>query len=142
MLLIPDVRQATGYDCGPACVGAVLALFGRPPPAVPHTPQDGCDPRTVEHVLRSAGLQVVAGEMDAADLTHHTRHGRPVMTPVQLHGGGHWVVVAGIVNGYVWFHDPAAGPQSMRLGQFLTQWRDADRLPAVWDSWGVAVWER
>lgn len=143
MLIPPDVRQVEDHDCGPACLRSVLQLFGRPDSRpIPHTPQDGCDPRTVEHVLRQHGLQVIAGEMSIADLAHHTRAYRPVMCPIQLHGSGHWVIVAGVVNGHVWFHDPLAGMSSLRLGQFLSNWHDTDRLPAIWDSWGVAVWER
>lgn len=140
-IVIPDIRQEQAWDCGPTAVRAVLSAFRRKPVDVPCSPQDGTDPRTIEHVLRSAGLFVLAGEMSLADLAHQTRNGRPVLCPVRLSDCGHWVVVTSVGRRDVLYHDPTHGPSALPKYEFHDAWRDFDRLPAVWDRWGIAVRE-
>lgn len=142
MLTIPDVRQRADYDCGAACVAAVLRALGIKVPVELWdlaNPVQGMPPDTVEAVLRGAGVRVVSGQMSAADLQHFTRSGAPVLCPVNSGGEGHWVVVTGVGRGRVHFHDPAAGPTSLRVKEFLPMWQDSHWLGGVYKNWGIVA---
>lgn len=140
LLDIPDVRQASDYDCGAACLDAVAQFHGlrvRGPARLANAVQ-GMSPDTVEAVLRALGLPVLSGTMAVADLRHLTRTGRPVLCPV-ARAGGHWVVVRGVARGKVHFHDPAAGPGAEREADWLAGWRDVARSGAEFARWGIGA---
>ncbi len=142
MLQLPDVRQAENYDCGPASIDTVLRFFGvRSKTSVVQCANeiDGTHPATLETALRRAGLLVCAGRMSLADLTHHTRLGRPVLCPVDLFGG-HWVVVRGATSKRVYFHCPSEGPQWVTRDRWLSIWHDSERSGDVFVNWGLSVW--
>jgi ABC-type bacteriocin/lantibiotic exporter with double-glycine peptidase domain len=100
---------------------------------------DGTDPRTLEAFFRRLGLRVQSGEMTPADLTHHTRAGRPVAALVQLAGGGHWVTVWCADAKAVYWHCPIAGLRSDSPARFRRLWWDWDRFGVHFRQFGVAV---
>lgn len=141
MLTIPDVRQHDDYDCGTACVDAVLRFFGvRTTAGVLGlaNPVQGTSPDTVEALLRATGLPVLSGTLRVADLKYLTHSGRPVLCPVAI-SGGHWVVVAGVWRTTVYYHDPDEGPRAMPAGKWRDLWRDGTRAGHEFDRWGIAV---
>lgn len=142
-LLIPDVRQRSDFDCGQAAVEAVFRYHGLTG-AVRRlaNPVQGMAPDTLEAVLRSVGLAVLSGEMTAADLRHLTATGRPVLCPIQHDGVGHWVVAAGVARGKVHYHDPLAGPRSLRLAEWADRWTDTGRHGTAFVRFGVCGWPK
>ena len=141
MLMIPDVRQTTDYDCGAAAVDAVAEFHGqrrRSLSGIKHiaNPVQGMAPETVEAVLRSIGLTVLSGVMTVADLRHLTRTGRPVLCPVAT-GGGHWVVVRGVTRCRVHYHCPTHGPSSLPILSWESQWHGETRHGHGFERWGI-----
>ena len=51
-------------------------------------------------------------------------------------------VVRGVGRGWVYYFDPAAGEAKARAADFEAAWHDADRLNAVFRSWGVVAYPR
>lgn len=144
-LALPDRRQTTGWGCGPAATRVALEYLGVRRPArrvregLPHSPQDGTDPRTIEAFLRGLGLDVQAGEMALCDLAHHAAHGRPVLCLIQAGGVGHYVVSAGLFRGRVYYQCPADGPADLPPTGWLSVWHDTDRYGTVYRRFGIAV---
>ena len=144
LLTLRGCPQAGPHDCGEAAVRTVLRYWKvRGADAVRFaTPQDGSDPRTLEAAMRLAGLHVLSGEMTADDLRHFCNAGKPVVALIQAHGAGHYVCTRGISRGWVYYYDPAAGEAKSRVADFAAAWHDADRLNAVFRSWGVVAYPR
>jgi ABC-type bacteriocin/lantibiotic exporter with double-glycine peptidase domain len=141
VLVLPDVRQAAGHDCGAAVLECVLRFYGVAPArwvrALPN-PVQGVSPDTIEAVLWATLGRVCRGTMTTADLRHHTRAGRPVLCPVADHGG-HWVCVAGVERGRVHYHDPLTGPAVAGAADWDRRW--ADSTPGVpYTRFGLTGW--
>lgn len=149
LLDLPDVRQESHYDCGPAVVEVILRYFGLDCPGREElstqlvTSQiDGTDPRAIESYLRRAGLGVQMGEMAWEDVRHHGGLGRPVvliMTPSTV---GHYVVSRGVVRGHCHIHCPLTGPRRYAREALEAVWYDHDRLGPWYVGFGIAVWRR
>jgi ABC-type bacteriocin/lantibiotic exporter with double-glycine peptidase domain len=140
MLDIPDVRQGSGHDCGPAVFRAVVAFFGLKAPAPKADPLAGLHPEYLEPLLREAGLQVLSGEMDTDDLKYHTRRGRPVVCLIRHGDTGHYVVASGVSRGRVHYHCPLSGPSSVPAAEWDARWTDRDRR-SRFRRFGMAVWK-
>ncbi len=143
LLSIPDIRQADDYDCGSAAVAAVDTFHGarRRAPWNLSNRTDGMSPDTVAALLRAMGYRVLSGPMVAglADLHHYTRAGLPVLCPITVDAGGHWVVVRGVGRGRVYLHDPTHGARSVRAHTWLDGWRDTSASGHPYDGWGVVA---
>lgn len=142
-MILPDIRQAHTWDCGPTAARIVFRCLRRR--MTPDTlsrlnasPIDGTDPRALEGALRAAGLGVQSGEMTWDDLRHHTAAGRPVVCLVNANGVGHYVVCGGIDCGRARIQDPAAGPVEIGRSAFLSSWRDVDRWGVHYRQFGIA----
>lgn len=141
MIELPDVRQNHDYDCGLACIRAVMALLGLKGELTGDSiasAVDGMSPDGVERVFRWYRVPVVAGTMQVRDLKHYTATGRPVVCPVSLYGG-HWIVVVGVERNWVHYHDPLRGPDRRRVEVFRGLWTDMTRAGHTFDNWGIAV---
>jgi predicted double-glycine peptidase len=138
MIDIPDVRQSTGYTCGPAAVRAALSAVGyefseADLAAAMGTTTAGTSPRGMLAALRTMGFDFTAGTMDLSDLAHFTRRGCPVVCLTTL-VGGHYVTVAGLDRRCVHYHDPLAGTLWFPRRHFLDRWHDGD-----WQQWACAI---
>lgn len=136
--------QRDDWTCGQTAARAVYRCLGVRKANQDHpkgSPIDGTDPREIERAFRASGLLVQSGTMTPADLTHHTRHKRPVVCLVTEPGGvGHYVVVGGVRRGRVYYHCPGAGPKAESVAQFVARWHDVDRTTQRYEQWGIAVW--
>lgn len=143
LLTIPDIRQREDFDCGSAAVDSLCAFYGprRRTPVKLANRIDGMSPDTVSAVLRALGFRVLAGPMvgGLADLQHYTRAGLPVLCPITVDAGGHWVVVRGVERGRVYLHDPTHGPRSVRAQAWLGGWRDTSASGHEFDQWGIVA---
>ena len=139
--MIPDVRQRTNYDCGPAVVKSVLDHLGLRR-SLDHltsrlltSPIDGTDPRSIEAYLRHEGLKIVAGEMTLADLRHFCQTGRVVICLTK----NHYVAVTKVTASRIYVQDPQAGPCVHRLMDFPPAWVDVDRWGVTYHQFGIAI---
>jgi ABC-type bacteriocin/lantibiotic exporter with double-glycine peptidase domain len=139
VITLDDRRQKNGWTCGRVAIEIVWDYLGLGNRSVPSTPLDGTSPDTLESVLWQSGVTVQSGSMDLADLQYHTRRGRPVICAVTEESGeGHWVVVAGVRHGKVYFQCPLDGPCKEAAQQFEMRWQDHTRRGVVYTQWGVA----
>ncbi len=134
------IWQATDSDCGPACVTWLLKHWGIKNirlddiTAALHTNAfDGTDPRTIEAYLRSWGLKVLAGEMEVSDL----KQSRPVLLTLR----NHYSVAVACQRNRVTLMDPSEGEVKVSISELMERWSDVDRLGAVYNRWGLAVWK-
>lgn len=142
MIALPDIRQKGTYDCGAACVDTVFAALGIRASAALLGLSNGIQgtaPDTVEAMLRAARLPVVSGTMTVKDLKHFTDDGRPVICPITLPDGGHWVVVRGVARLIVHLQCPVDGPMTRTVKQWMGIWSDRSRSGQLFDRWGIAV---
>ena len=142
---LADIRQRTDYDCGLAAVRVLLrALRRRPSPdAMRHlgtTAIDGTDPRAIEVCLRAHSLMVCSGSLHW-DMLGPLSKKTPVLALVTSGGIGHWVVVAGVENGFVYYQCPSNGHERLGRKAWIGRWRDVDRLGAIYHQWIIAAWK-
>lgn len=137
ILSIPDVRQADDYDCGWACMDAILRFYKqreRGPQTLANRVQ-GLAADTVEALFRALNFRVLSGTFDPGVLKHLCDSGRPVMCAITVDVTSHWVVVAGVTRRYVHYHDPLVGARKVTIGEWVEHWRDPQ-----WDEylrWGI-----
>lgn len=102
-LAVPVRLQSTNYSCGAAALQAVLDFWGiegseKEVGSLAGTNAlEGTRPQEIIDVARKLGLAVE--ERHGAtwhDLGHSLTMGCPLLCAVQMHGGGHWVVVTGL----------------------------------------------
>jgi HK97 family phage portal protein len=147
LLDVPDVRQESDHDCGPAAVLAVCQFFGVEVTraallaSLDTTQAGGTTPAAVLGTLASLGLSASAASgMTLADLTRYHAAGWPVLCPVTLYGGvGHWLVVLGVGLGQVIVHDPAVGRRLILAEQWVQDWSDKDKHGAEYKAFGIGV---
>ncbi len=143
LLSLPDIRQATGHDCGDAATATacLLAFHGLAANGRQATATHGTDPVQIEGRLRRLGLAVVAGTMAVDDLRHYCDSKRPVICLVHWPDGedSHWIVARGVSRGWVYYHCPEEGLGKCRLSDFELAWRAEGRL-ADYKSWGITAW--
>jgi ABC-type bacteriocin/lantibiotic exporter with double-glycine peptidase domain len=138
---LPDIRQKHDHDCGHAALRCLAAYHTGSPNGVADlsTQQHGTDPATIEAILRSWGWCVSAGERTLSELAYYCGDGRPVLTPIQRHGGGHYVVVYAVTRSRVWFQCPVDGASWLSHDEWANVWHDNGRY-AGFHSFGVVAW--
>ena len=146
MIDLPDIRQQGEHDCGTTAVRVLLRSLARRVTsgqfsALACDPVDGTDPRAIETFLRGVGLRVLSGSMTWADLITLTASGRPVICLITpSHGIGHYVVVGSAQQSLVRYQCPSIGPDMLARIRWMRQWKEVDRLGAVYHQWGIAAW--
>ena len=116
---VPTVLQSTRYDCGPACLSAVLAAFGRrvPLPALRASLDPGRDgisalelrDEAIAHGLDCRGRR-------AADIAALTRLPLPLVAHWE---SDHYVVVTAVASKHVEVMDPAIGRRRIPHAEYL-----------------------
>lgn len=144
MIDLPDIRQKDDHSCGVVAYRVLLRyLRVRRKKAVEPLSSmiDGTDPRAIETYLRELGLNVLAGSMRMEDIESLTDTGRPVICLITPeHGVGHYVVVGGTDERFVYYHCPTHGALIMTRVKFEACWHEVDRLGAKYRRWGIAAW--
>jgi predicted double-glycine peptidase len=137
---VPDVRQRTGYTCGPAALLAVCAHYGVGPGDEARIAADmrirraGSDPAHLVAAARRYGLSTREHRgMTDAGLRRCLRRRRPVIVMLQAWAeppprryrdhwrSGHWVVAIGFDDAGVYLEDPVLAGVRGFLG-----WRALD----------------
>lgn len=145
---VPLRGQDTAFGCGAASLQAALAWHGIDAAEDDLARDLGTDPVRGTHpdallaAVSRAGLSPGPRQgMTLDDLAALTGEaGVPVLCCVQLHDGGHWVVVTGVEGGAVRFMDPATGgEETLPAADWEAVWHDraADGVPYL--RYGIAV---
>ena len=144
MIDLPHILQRDEHSCGIVAVRILLRYLRvrRKKSIEPLASQiDGTDPRAIETYLRQLGLSVLAGSMTMEDLENCTDTGRPVICLITPeHGVGHYVVVGGTDERFVYYACPTHGALIMTRVKFDSCWHEVDRLGAKYKRWGIAAW--
>jgi HK97 family phage portal protein len=156
---LPDLRQDTDYSCGASAMMAVCEYFGVGPEsedayreALGTNPAEGTSVPRIVAFATAQGLAVEAHEgMTLADLERHVDQGRPVIVLLQAWGdtgdsyaddtNGHYVIVIGYDNQYIYVEDPSLKGSRGRLtrNDFERRWHDEDSRKR-YVHWGMACW--
>lgn len=164
MLAVPHIRQRTNYSCGPACLSMVLAFHGN---AIDEqtlirrtgaTPENGLSPAGIARFLRASRYSHKQQQrMTLALLTAYIDRGWPVVVayqawphkPSQTDLGqcwdhGHYSVVVGVADNFVWLVDPSSKRKRRRVEKtaFVASWRDIETNGRIYRRWGVAIGPR
>lgn len=124
ILDVPDVRQTTSSSCGAAAFASVAQYFSIEPDteseamqALATSEETGTDPERIITVATEHGLESAAvSGLDIDDLEGFVEMGRPVIVCIHDYGtpeeydaneSGHWVVICGTDNDFVYVMDPA-----------------------------------
>lgn len=127
-----DVRQQRSFTCGPAALRSALhTLTGTNADEselskeLSTSERYGTAPDAITEAAASHGLGVRQQSLcTLADLRRHTDGSGLVLTPIQLHDGGHWVVVYAVDADGIHFHDPVEGDSVLPVSQWNRGWMD------------------
>ncbi|MGE5571258.1 MAG: C39 family peptidase [Rhodospirillales bacterium] len=142
---VPYIRQEEN-GCGAASIAMVMQYWKEKgasvsaADAVPEAIQrrlysrraKGIYASDMEGYFREKGFQVFAFRGEWADLEQHIRKGRPLIVCLRQGGPLHYVVVAGVDDGFVLLNDPARR-KLLKLDRegFERDWKDRWTLLAV-----------
>ena len=147
LFAVPDVRQSTSYSCGASALQAVLAYWGVETrenalmTVLKTNEESGTQPEEIVRVARDYGLNARMREgVGIADLRQAWQNGIPVIVAIQdwtdhpeveTHWeddweDGHYVIIIGVDDRYVYVEDPSLlGSRGMiAQGDFLKRWHD------------------
>lgn len=139
---LPDIRQDGAHDCGHAAMRCVIEYHQPGAVVVVNlaSPQWGMDPATMESLFRAKlSWNTSCGERTVDELEYYCNDGRPVITPIQLHGTGHYVVVRHVTRNRVYYHDPVDGAGWMTVADWVASWRDGGRW-GEFNRFGLVAW--
>lgn len=162
ILLVPvkPVIQVNGYECGVACVQTILGTRGiksnrlNLKKNLGTTRSYGTLSGNIKNLLKNHGLKTKEKfEASMDDIENELKKGKLCMVAYQAWGekkyyaklqSGHYSVVFGIEEDYLWLADPfvkgdrvryRVGVRKIRRTTFENRWMDADGL----DHWMLAV---
>lgn len=143
---IPVKLQDTNYTCGAAALQAILDHWGieteegQLAKALGTDSREGTRPSEIIALANALGLGTDArAGLAITDLQHTLDQGIPVLVPVQMYGGGHYLVLTGYDSDRVYFMDPSAGQSSMPQADFLRSWHDTDTDGKPFIRYGLAI---
>lgn len=141
---LPDIRQKDAHDCATAAWRCVYRYhYGRNKSVLDLShPINGTDPATIEAVIRSdKRWNVKSGESFVSDLAHYAATERPAICLMTFPGASdsHYITVAGVWRGRIYFQCPDIGPQSMLAGEFEAAWHGLGRY-SHFKQWALCAW--
>lgn len=149
VIQLPNVRQSSTYSCGAAALQAVLVYYGKSDVGESKikealgTTADGTTPGDIKKVAEAFDLIAnIRTNMNLDDLKGFVDNDIPVMVAYQAWrdknnttpwndnwDDGHWSVVIGMDDDFIYFEDPALIGSIGYLYQeeFIERWHDVDR---------------
>jgi len=137
-LEVPYFRQEKWFTCGPACLRMIFAYLGidvteKAMETTCETTELGTIPTQISTGAAKLGLGAIATKnADLEDLRRNLEDRLPVIVLIdpsyiygEIAGFGHFVVVVGIENGEIIYHDPDVSEGKFRrceIGKFLSAW--------------------
>jgi predicted double-glycine peptidase len=130
--MVPVVRQATDYTCGPTSLRAVLAYFGRSfseeklAGLCRTNPRTGTEAPDIVRVSKKLGVGVLANYRATLEqLAAFVGRRWPAIVGWQAWGGDHYSVVVEVNRRSVWLMDPYAdaGRVHFPIAAFVARWR-------------------
>lgn len=134
VLEVPYLPQSEAL-CGGAAVAMVMRYWGeRDIYAEEFAPYVGDDERGIstESLARAAGRSgwtAIPFSAGSGDVGHHLSRGRPLIALIRVAPSRfHYVVIVGLNDEYVMYHDPAIAPyRKMSIERFERAWSESGR---------------
>lgn len=161
---LPDLEQHKDWSCGASCMQIICTYFGVGPQEeaafrklLGSTPSQGTNVARIIAFAKEQGLQVdVRDHRTVDELKPLLDAGRPVLVLLQAwgyprtyrdDGSGHYAIVIGYDDEYVYFEDPWIKGRRARLktAEFDRRWHDAGAGdesdgPTRYVRWGMSCW--
>lgn len=156
LLVYPETRQVTNFDCGANALVSVLVYAGLEEredriAALAGTTKAGTGTEGILRVLKYYGLPCVARQrMRPFELRTAIDQGFPTLITLQayresnrpyreLWDDGHWVVAIGYDKSRIYCEDPSSFHRTWLADEELKQrWHDVDKGKRIW-QWGCIV---
>nr|QNO56126.1 hypothetical protein PNCMNLLH_00004 [Methanosarcinales archaeon ANME-1 ERB7]QNO56161.1 hypothetical protein LLPGBHFJ_00004 [Methanosarcinales archaeon ANME-1 ERB7] len=135
---VPYFRQEKWFTCGPACLRMIFAYFGidvteKVLETTCETTELGTIPTQISTGAAKLGVESIATKnADIEDIRRNLEDRLPVIVlidPSYIYGGiagfGHFIVVLGVEEGEVIYHDPDVSDGEFRrceIEKFLNAW--------------------
>ena len=157
-------RQENGYECGLSCVMTILNSLGirqrkeALKKRLGTSSKSGTHPERIKGFLREMGLKYRETHGGAlSDLESRLKRQKLCLVVYQAWGSqkycdrlesGHYSVVFGFENEYLWLADPFVKGGKTRYGKgvrkikktvFESRWKDMDHKGVTYDHWMLAV---
>ncbi len=164
ILPVKPVVQANNYECGVACVQTILGTKGIRSnrlglkKILGTSRAYGTLPRKIKALLSSFDFRVKERfEASLADIEADLGRGKLCLVAYQAWGAkkyfeslqsGHYSVVYGIEDGYLWLSDPNVrgsrvryrkGVRKIKREVFESRWKDVDGKKKLYERWYLAV---
>lgn len=164
LLPVKPVVQRNSYECGVACVGTILKTIGlkynhdEVKSQLETNRKWGTDQKMIKRYLRNNGIKYISKEGSTiAELERQVKKGRLCLVAYQAWGAkkyyesmqsGHYSVVCGYEDEYLWLADPFVkknniryqkGLRKIKKSSFLERWKDVDSRDRVYSRWYLAV---
>jgi len=164
ILPIKPVEQTNGYECGLSSVMTILKALGVKPSKAKLKEMLGTNSKAGTSPDRIKAL------FDGLDVTYEEKYGsnlkeiekmlktsKMCLVAYQAWGNekeyakllsGHYSVIFGFENEYLWLADPAVHKENARYGKglrkikketFLARWKDVDFAGKVYERWMLGV---
>ncbi len=164
ILPVKPITQANNYECGVACVQTILTSRGIRSNRLILKRRLGTRraygtmPRKIKEVLSSYEFKVKEKYgASLKDIEKELKRGRLCLVAYQAWGAkkyfeslqsGHYSVVFGIEDGFLWLADPNVrgsrvryrkGVRKIKREVFEDRWKDEDGKKKVYDHWYLAI---
>lgn len=146
---VPPADQDDDFDCGPAALEAIFNHYGIEYDDLEDitessgaTEEDGTPPDYMVAEIKKHGLSVETKQgMNLTDLRNSVSIGKPVICPVQMHGGGHYVIVINCDDKNVTVRDPSTPnkKKDVPVDEFNRIWHDKDKDGKLFDHYGIII---
>ncbi len=144
---VPYFRQEKWFTCGPACLRMIFAYLGidvteKVLETTCETTELGTIPTQISTGAAKLGVESIATKnADLEDIRRNLEDRLPVIVlidPSYIYGGiagfGHFIVVLGVEEGEVIYHDPDVSDGEFRrceIEKFLNAWNISKRWVIV-----------
>ena len=156
-IILPQLRQTYGYDCGAKALQSVLVYYGievREDHIIKSTgtSKDGTSIRGIINVANKHGLKTDSRQMTIKDLKEYLKKSIPIILVLQAWTekkkvnweidwiDGHYVVAIGFTKDKILFEDPSSFERTyLKYDELEKRWHDVDTDGKKYFHHGIAI---
>lgn len=157
-IILPQLRQTYGYDCGPKALQTILAYYGieiREDKIIKEskTTKEGTSIKNIVKIAKKYGLKTISKKMCIEDVKNFIGKKIPVIMVLQAWTekkdvdwskdwiDGHYVVAVGYTKDKVLFVDPSSFKKTyLTYKELEGRWHDMDTDKKRYFHHGIAIY--